>query len=58
MKCNDSRKCFGQELLPNGEYGCKILTKTYLKDGECPFCKEFRSVTNGQVYPYIKPEDK
>jgi len=24
------------------------------KDGECPFCKPEREVTNGKIYPYNK----
>lgn len=34
-KCRDTRPCFGRK------FGfCEILSKTYKKDGQCPFCKE------------------
>ena len=36
-----------------------MLTETYKHDGECPFCKPRRDMTNGKLYPagrmYTKP---
>lgn len=57
MVCIDSRPCFARKQTPKGDYGCAILTTTYKKDGECPFCKEMRNVTNGVYYPYVNPEN-
>ena len=49
--CIDSRHCFAKRRQGAEAY-CGLLTETYAKDGACPFCKEFRDVTNGVVYPY------
>ena len=50
--CPDSRECFAKK---NGR--CIVLQRDsnhgrgfYSKDGECPFCKPHRDITNGQVY--------
>lgn len=45
-RCRDKRPCFGRR----GEY-CQCLIKTYDRDGDCPFCKPEREVTDGKVYP-------
>lgn len=37
--CYDGRKCFAASQY-RGRRICRILTTTYEKDGECPFCKE------------------
>jgi len=46
--CRDSRECFGR--LPDKT--CRALTGTYEQDGQCPFCKPDREVTDGVRYPY------
>lgn len=33
--CTDSRTCFAK----SSKGTCVILTSTYKKDGQCPFCK-------------------
>jgi hypothetical protein len=50
--CPDSRECFAKK---NGR--CIVLQRDsnrnkgfYSKDGECPFCKPHRDITNGEVY--------
>ena len=50
--CPDSRECFAKK---NGR--CIVLQRDsnhskgfYSKDGECPFCKPHRDITNGKVY--------
>ena len=50
--CPDSRECFAKK---NGR--CIVLQRDlgrhiqfYKKDGECPFCKPHRDITNGKVY--------
>lgn len=51
----DTRKCFAKG--PN--CGCSLLTSVYKHDGECPFCKPRRDMTDGKLYPagrmYTKP---
>lgn len=44
-ECYDIRKCFARKF-----FKCTILTGTYLKSGQCPFCKEERDVTDGVNY--------
>ena len=57
-KCRDSRPCFAKEksLQRNyhGDYDnmCNVLTRSTYPDGECPFCKPKRDVTNGTAYPF------
>jgi len=51
-KCPDSRECFaklGDEcvVLQRDANRRKIF---YTEDGECPFCKPDRDITNGKVY--------
>lgn len=48
VKCNDRRPCFGKQFKP-GE--CGVLNASY-PDGECPFCKERREITDQKFYPY------
>ena len=53
LKCNDSRRCFAKRD-PNSKT-CSVLISdggkyTQYEDGECPFCKAIREVTNGKVY--------
>ena len=50
--CPDSRECFAKK---NGR--CIVLQRDtnrsksfYSKNGECPFCKPHRDITNGKVY--------
>lgn len=47
-RCHDPRPCFARI---NG--GCALIgyDKPMYKDGECPFCKPDREVTNGVYYP-------
>ena len=52
--CNDSRKCFGKRTEYAGLCKCTVLSETYERDGDCPFCKPHRTITNGEVYPYNK----
>ena len=52
--CIDSRTCFGAAYV-NGTRVCRCLDETYEKDGQCPFCKDHASVTNGKNYPYKRP---
>lgn len=52
--CNDSRKCFAKQY---SNTCCSILIPTShgdsgYSDGECPFCKPSKRVTNGKTYPY------
>lgn len=47
LKCFDERKCFARE-----DGRCALLKHIDYKNGECPFCKAERSVTNGKKYPY------
>ena len=44
--CNDKRKCFGATYKPGGFRTCHILTETYERSGQCPFCKEDKDVPN------------
>lgn len=37
--CVDSRPCFAA-MEYRGQKRCRLLTETYEKDGQCPFCKE------------------
>lgn len=53
-KCPDTRDCFAKL---GGE--CVVLQKDsnhrkifYTEDGECPFCKPERDVTDGKRYSY------
>ena len=48
MRCIDKRKCFAKSRTG----GCGILSRTYKKNGECPFCKPKREITRGKMYPY------
>lgn len=48
--CRDSRECFGA-CEYRGKKKCSVLADTYLNDGECPFSKKVRIVTNGKEYP-------
>ena len=55
-KCNDKRQCFAKERGRDGYY-CTILAMPYTNapmyaDGDCPFCKPEKEVTNGKYYPY------
>lgn len=50
IECNDTRTCFAKFRYPDGRVTCRLLTETY-PNGECPFCKPDREVTNGIVYP-------
>ena len=43
--CKIKKKCFGKRMDSNK---CQILTETA---PTCSFCKEFRDVTNGRLYP-------
>ena len=47
--CRDQRPCFSR--VP-GTRICNCLIGISYKDGECPFCKPEREVTNGRRYPY------
>ena len=49
-ECEESRACFGKSK--SGKR-CRVLTETY-QDGECPFCKEKRDITNDKCYSYQK----
>lgn len=55
--CVDSRECFGKIKDLNNKTRCDILRETYVKDGECPFCKPEREYTNGVFYPYDDPKE-
>lgn len=51
-KCPDTRDCFAKlggecVVLQRDSNHSKIF---YTKDGECPFCKPNRDITNGKVY--------
>lgn len=50
-KCKTEGPCQAR----NEEGLCVCLMET---SNPCPFQKENMRVTNGRVYPYIKPEDK
>lgn len=51
-ECRDTRKCFAT-VYYGGMRWCKALGgPPYKNDGDCPFCKEEREVTNGKVYPF------
>lgn len=55
--CPDSRPCFARIFKEGSDIGkCTVLQsvngKFYKEDGECPFCKPKREVTNGKFYPY------
>ncbi len=55
--CNDSRPCFGKYSIKDlpDKVLCNCLNAhAKYKDGECPFCKPEREVTNGKIYPYNK----
>lgn len=50
--CIDERPCFARF-----ESECTLLEDTY-PEGECPFCKPERDVTNGVRYPMRRENDK
>lgn len=49
--CRDTRECFAVREF-RGKRKCSILTDTYMKDGECPYCKKCQSETNGKNYEW------
>ena len=61
-RCVDRRRCFAKDKNTSGYMFCKILTKpradvmtfapagANYNDGECPFCKGERSITDGVKY--------
>lgn len=56
VECHDSRKCFGKDdslaKAFKDKPHCTVLSTPYQNDGECPFCKPDRAVTNEVFYPY------
>ena len=44
--CKDERPCFARRYSR-----CSLLMETYAPE-RCPFCKEFRDVSGGDVYEY------
>lgn len=51
-RCVDSRPCFAQTTIRGGLKRCTALTSSYEEDGDCPFAKPDKEVTDGQRYPY------
>ena len=51
--CIDTRPCFARLK----KRMCHALSETYEHDGECPFCKEYRDVTEGKTYPMKQKEE-
>lgn len=51
-RCQELRIVTSQiaEVTINGK-DRKVKTGFYRKDGQCPFCKPVRDVTNGKRYP-------
>ena len=49
--CEDTRECFGA-MVHGGMRFCRALSSTYAEDGQCPFCKPDRDITNGKQYLY------
>lgn len=47
--CNDTRKCFAKRRNQYGLPICSVLTSGYA-NGECPFRKKDRNITNGKCY--------
>lgn len=53
--CIDTRECFARLSKKK----CQALSVTYEHDGECPFCKKEKNITNGKYYPfYVQPTKK
>ena len=52
IQCHDTRLCFAKsyDRLSKKHY-CHLLTSGYDADGECPFAKVARYVTDGKTYP-------
>lgn len=60
-RCIDTRPCFAKsnekdEVDAKGKkiMRCTCLTRSYKKDGQCPFCKPRQEWTNGVFYPNKK----
>lgn len=48
--CIDTRECFAK-MRTGDRYRCDCLTRSYDVDGDCPFCKPEKEITNGKRYP-------
>jgi len=52
--CIDSRECFAK----GPKKSCLALSVTYEHDGECPFCKPTKTITDGKIYPWVNYMDR